>query len=1084
MRHSLWLKTPALFFLCLALVAGAALARPASRVQRLATPNVEVDRVGDVDGTNPAPQKALQDTVWIANWDFDSGFSSCSGTGWTHVDNHILNDGANYWHIETGFNTATGMAGNSFAVGYHANVCCVDADGYDNNWYQAIRIPYADVGGAAHPTVSLDYIVDSEIDFDFLQIETDSLCSSFARVDYDSDPTGAAFLFRTLEDQVDGLNTNGELNNLALSEYGPGTHCLYIAFFADGGFSPCDGFQPTTVGEGLVVDNIVVVDGSGTRTENFEDGVLSFGTALNIAESVPFGTWSRLFLHVTDNDRCTENTTCAWLWTDSVTPTIANDPSMAFGPSEFVIRNWLDDIIVSPWVNLAGTPTASGTVVEFRRFPGNFFSTSRIVQNWSVRGKVGTCVSAWGHAFDWNSLSFFGWQSLLFDMAPHFDPTSTDIQVRHRTSDWQWIAGASPPIPFVPGPGPYIDRTRVGRRVLNGPLIDEGIDSRFQAQDAFPTEISPVVTPAGQHFRPTTDRFGACAFSQGTELGINKTSPNLITGDSINIFVQGVRPVPGGNVVTSVTFYGAIVAGPHQGKAVPTTMATAPPPWVVGANGFFAMPADTVRLSNGVVLADNYFVDLNDFYFRGGDVLQYLWATTDAAGGFASDPAGLSAPPVSIAQARSATDGLFEVNFLPSINWDPAYRAAILADDYGDISPTAPQLANSTQRNCILYVQNLNIRRMSGATNRTSFMWSLDRLGYGPSAADPLGHYDVYDLQGVGNTNNQLGGRATIQQAQGYNLIVYDNGDGTPGIPLLPDGVDLDSEKVDQATWFRNWLAQANISSAGFATLWMIGSNTVEEKSTNALIATTMGVTFSSADQALNVSPQVDGVTSFTFDKGAGSSPVDFSSTLYTLKGGCPIVRNYDAIDANGTAVRTHRYRNPLNASLGGGALVMNRNDGSAYNTIQMTHPWFDIRDNAGTPAPTQPEIVLLGQILGAALPAPCLRSPNPATDTGGQDELDVPRQTVLHQNVPNPFNPITQITFDLAQSGRVRLRIYDVAGRLVRTLIDKDLSAGRNHSAVWNGMDDQNRSLSSGVYFYRLEAAGNSLTRKVVLMK
>ena len=1051
---------------------------------RVSEPEVEVDRVGDVDGTAPEPQKAMQDTVWIADWNFDVGFSSCNGTGWTHVDNHILNDGVSYWHIETGYETAAGMTGKSFAVGYHGSVCCADADGYDNNWYQGIRIPYTDRGGPLNPTVSLDYIVNSEPEFDFLQIETDSLCLSYARVDFIADPNGSASAYRTVELSADGLNTNGEWNAIPLSEYGPGTHCLYISFLSDVGFSPCDGAYPTTVGEAAVVDNIVVVDGSGTRTENFEDSVLSFGTALNIADSVPFGDWARLFLHVTDNDRCAENTTCSWLWTDHTTPTIANDPSMAFGPSEYVIRNWLDDIIVSPWVSLASTPTASGTLLHFRRFPGNFFNTSRIVQNWSVRGRDATCLTSWGHSLDWNSLSFFGWQFLLFDMAPFFDPTSTQIQIRHRTSDWQWIAGAAPPVPFIPGPGPYVDRTRIGRRVLSGPVIDEGIDSRFQGQDAFACEISPLVTPAGQHFRPTTDRFGTCAFSEGTELGINKRSPNLITGDSINVTVLALRPVPGGNVVSSVNFLGAVVAGPHQGKAVPTTMATAPAPWVIGANGFFSFAADSSRSSSGAPLANLYFADLNDFYFRGGDVLHYLWTATDAAGGFTSDPSGLSAPPTSIAQAQAATGGLFEVSFLPAINWDPAYRTAILADDYGDIAPTAGQLANSTQKSCILYVQNIATRRRSGLINRTSFMYSLDRLGYGPTASDPLGHYDVYDHQGMGNTNNQLGSRATIQQCQGYNLIVYDNGNGTPGRPLLPGGVNIDSEKIDQATFFRNWLGQATVSSAGFATLWMLGSNTVEEKATNALISTNMGVTFSAADQGLALSPQVDGVASFTFDRGVGTALVDFNNTLYILNGGCPVVRNYDAIDPNGTAVRTHRYRNPTNAALGGGAIVMNRNDSGAYNTIQQTHPWFDIRDNAGLPAAAQPELTLLGQILAAALPAPCLRSPNPATDVDPEDELDTPRQTALHQNVPNPFNPVTEIRFDLAQSGRVQLRIYDVAGRLVRTLLDKDLSAGRNHTVVWNGLDDQNRSVASGVYFYRLDAADKLLTKKMVVMK
>jgi len=65
-----------------------------------------------------------------------------------------------------------------------------------------------------------------------------------------------------------------------------------------------------------------------------------------------------------------------------------------------------------------------------------------------------------------------------------------------------------------------------------------------------------------------------------------------------------------------------------------------------------------------------------------------------------------------------------------------------------------------------------------------------------------------------------------------------------------------------------------------------------------------------------------------------------------------------------------------------------------------------------------------------------------------------------------------------------VALRVYDVAGRLVRTLLDEERLAGRNQRVTWNGLDDQNRRVSSGVYFYRLEAEGVSLTRKMVVMK
>ena len=70
------------------LFAGAVVAKPTQQYH-FASEVGEVDAVGDVDGTAPAPSKVLQDTIWIADWSFDSG-ATCVSTGWVKVDNRIL----------------------------------------------------------------------------------------------------------------------------------------------------------------------------------------------------------------------------------------------------------------------------------------------------------------------------------------------------------------------------------------------------------------------------------------------------------------------------------------------------------------------------------------------------------------------------------------------------------------------------------------------------------------------------------------------------------------------------------------------------------------------------------------------------------------------------------------------------------------------------------------------------------------------------------------------------------------------------------------------------------------------------------
>jgi hypothetical protein len=88
-----------------------------------------------------------------------------------------------------------------------------------------------------------------------------------------------------------------------------------------------------------------------------------------------------------------------------------------------------------------------------------------------------------------------------------------------------------------------------------------------------------------------------------------------------------------------------------------------------------------------------------------------------------------------------------------------------------------------------------------------------------------------------------------------------------------------------------------------------------------------------------------------------------------------------------------------------------------------------------------------------------------------------------LEQNSPNPFNPATEIAFTATFEGRVRLRVYSPSGRLVRTLVDRVCEAGR-HSVTWDGTASCGTPVGSGVYLCVLEAEGERLTRKMVLMK
>jgi len=92
-------------------------------------------------------------------------------------------------------------------------------------------------------------------------------------------------------------------------------------------------------------------------------------------------------------------------------------------------------------------------------------------------------------------------------------------------------------------------------------------------------------------------------------------------------------------------------------------------------------------------------------------------------------------------------------------------------------------------------------------------------------------------------------------------------------------------------------------------------------------------------------------------------------------------------------------------------------------------------------------------------------------------------RGPVLHPNRPNPFNPQTTLTFELPTRTTVTLRIYDAAGRPVRTLVDGARDAGP-HEVEWDGRDRGGLGLASGTYFARLESGGTARVRKLVLVR
>ena len=94
-----------------------------------------------------------------------------------------------------------------------------------------------------------------------------------------------------------------------------------------------------------------------------------------------------------------------------------------------------------------------------------------------------------------------------------------------------------------------------------------------------------------------------------------------------------------------------------------------------------------------------------------------------------------------------------------------------------------------------------------------------------------------------------------------------------------------------------------------------------------------------------------------------------------------------------------------------------------------------------------------------------------------------VPVEFTVHQNHPNPFNPITLIQYDLPNNGFVNMAVYDMMGRLVKTLLNGSKPAGYNQ-VLWHATNDNNESVSAGVYIYVIQFGNSIETKKMILLK
>jgi hypothetical protein len=361
----------------------------------------------------------------------------------------------------------------------------------------------------------------------------------------------------------------------------------------------------------------------------------------------------------------------------------------------------------------------------------------------------------------------------------------------------------------------------------------------------------------------------------------------------------------------------------------------------------------------------------------------------------------------------------------------------------------------------------LFVNRFSGREPQTYMTQSLTSLGY---------KFDTWEVNGpTSGIGNCLGGSdpadqqyhwpvTDVNKLLQYSTIIWHSGD-LSAFTITPQDIQVLQSWVQQTGRNRNF--------------WITGDDVGNELAANGgalnfgnFLGFTCGVTFLRNDW--ENSPQ-DTLQPIVRGVNGGVA----AGRLMHLNGGCPIVNNFDLLTLSNTA---NSGRSGLLLTYPNTFAAMTRY-ATDYNTFSNTDSarvaftgfGFNFIQEGGERLNVAKMIVK-----DYFKEANCYLASG-VEDGSGSDAPSI--GNALRQNMPNPFNPETVIRYSVARSGPVAVRIYNVNGALVRTLVDRVQPIGE-YVERWNGTDDQGRPLPSGAYFYRMESQGFADSRKLILLR
>ena len=497
-------------------------------------------------------------------------------------------------------------------------------------------------------------------------------------------------------------------------------------------------------------------------------------------------------------------------------------------------------------------------------------------------------------------------------------------------------------------------------------------------------------------------------------------------GDSI--LVNAAAVLPGSHLVANPRIYYSLrpnpMFDPYRTSGLPNT-------------GWVAFDS-TVAIGTWPT-PERWYVDLPDegFFFP-GDIIHYYITAQDNQGGlttFPRDTSGFSAFPGDLDYVPMLYPEEFTVRALPSL----------LSVTPGDQPPIL--LWNDS----------------GGMGGQNEWIMALLNLGYVEGV-----DFDIYctnaPTAGVGNG---LGGRATVSQLSGYETILYTCGDLAAF--TISNG-DSEVEPGDDIGLLTAWLGQ------GGKNLLLTGDNLAFDLQQSGGATLSLLAGWISADFTSQiVRPMINDQCS-PLVKASVGNPVFTQVDEWIAYGSSG--NWFDAVVAAGNAIRLAEFTDP---------------DGNtgAYSYAAATLHYVADNDATIIYLPYALKQIYTSPGAGGKAPIPSAARTRMLEDIlayfgniGTGPTTEIPESDVFSvRNFPNPFNPSTKIAYHMPRRGELKVKIYNIRGELVATLIDEVIDKGDGF-VIWDGNDSNGRKVSSGIYFYQAKTENKTIINKIALIK